>query len=151
MVSHVTVLTVSWACAACAPATQTKKASRSSRAASLPAARPTSLCCDLMFIETCRRRAAPSGRALTYAGGEGDAAGIVGRSLAEAAGESPADVRDVAVVAGGRPARARRGRVGEARTVVAGVGDRHRGQAAERGGHRADLEVGVVVDLQRGR
>src|SRR5215208_2018787 len=65
MMSHVTVLMVNWACAACAPATQTKKASRSSRAASRPAPRPTSPCCVLLLIRARvkRRRSAHRARA----------------------------------------------------------------------------------------
>src|SRR4051812_18465368 len=88
---------------------------------------------------------------LTYARDEGDAAGVVGRGLAEAAGERPADVSDVAVVAGGRAARAGGGRVSPRRAAVVRVGDRdaqpRRPEAAR---DRADFEVHVVVNLQDG-
>src|ERR671927_298490 len=51
MMSHVTVLMFNCARAVCAPTTQTKKASASSRAARLIAPRPTALSCDLICIE----------------------------------------------------------------------------------------------------
>src|SRR5438270_11410453 len=80
--------------------------------------------------------------------GEGDAAGVVGRGLAQVSGEAPADVRDVAVVAGGRSAGAARGRVSKGHPAVVRVGDGYAQPGrAEVVHHGADFEIGVVVDL----
>ena len=85
------------------------------------------------------------GARLADARDELDAAGVVRRGLREVAGQHPADVRDAAVVAGGRAAAARRGRGrDEVRAVVVGVEEREsEAGGAEVGGGGADFEVGV--------
>src|SRR5438270_8630893 len=76
--------------------------------------------------------------------GEGDAAGVVGRGLTQVSCERPADVRDVAVVAGGRAAAARRRSVGVGRAAVVRVGDRDgKARRAEAVEASPNLEVGV--------